>query len=155
MAGMWIVGEDMPQEKNAVTLNPTEKDQFGLPIPNVHYDDHANDVAMRNYAFKRGAAVYDAVGATKTDRGSPVSVNSQPRHLPAERKTRRRGVQQMGPDPRHQEPVHFGWQPVHHQRGRESHADDRDPGNSPGRLHRGPMREEEYLMVARDGARSR
>jgi len=42
---MWIVGEDLPQEKNAVTLHPTEKDKFGLPIPNVHYDDHANDVA--------------------------------------------------------------------------------------------------------------
>ncbi|MDO8433298.1 MAG: GMC family oxidoreductase [Candidatus Binatus sp.] len=66
MAGMWIVGEDMPQESNAVTLHPTEKDKFGLPIPNVHYDDHANDIAMRNYAFKRGAAIYDAVGATRT-----------------------------------------------------------------------------------------
>ncbi|MGO9603669.1 MAG: GMC family oxidoreductase [Candidatus Binataceae bacterium] len=66
MAGMWIVGEDMPQESNAVTLHPTEKDGFGLPIPNVNYDDHANDLAMRTYAFKRGAAVYDAVGATRT-----------------------------------------------------------------------------------------
>ena len=66
MAGMWIVGEDMPQESNAVTLHPSEKDKFGLPIPNVHYDDHPNDIAMRNYAFKRGAAIYDAVGATRT-----------------------------------------------------------------------------------------
>jgi choline dehydrogenase-like flavoprotein len=66
MAGMWIVGEDMPQAGNAVTLHRTEKDQFGLPVPNVHYDDHANDLAMRRYAFKKGAAVYDAVGATKT-----------------------------------------------------------------------------------------
>ncbi|MBF6558794.1 MAG: GMC family oxidoreductase [Candidatus Binataceae bacterium] len=66
MAGMWIVGEDMPQESNAVTLNPTEKDQFGLPIPNVHYDDHPNDLAMRAYGYKRGAAVYDAVGAIRT-----------------------------------------------------------------------------------------
>jgi ABC-type dipeptide/oligopeptide/nickel transport system ATPase component len=47
-AGMWLVGEDMPQETNRVTLHPTEKDQFGLPIPNVHFDDHANDVAMRD-----------------------------------------------------------------------------------------------------------
>lgn len=66
MAGMWIVGEDMPQESNAVTLHPTEKDQFGQPIPNVHYDDHPNDIAMRNYAYKRGAAVYNAVGAIQT-----------------------------------------------------------------------------------------
>ena len=66
MAGMWLVGEDMPQEKNAVTLHPTEKDQVGLPVPNVHFDDHANDTAMRNHAYKLGAAVYDAVGATRT-----------------------------------------------------------------------------------------
>jgi choline dehydrogenase-like flavoprotein len=65
MAGMWIVGEDMPQETNRITLHPTEKDQFGLPIPNVHYDDHANDVAMRNYAYKQGAAIYEAVGSTQ------------------------------------------------------------------------------------------
>jgi choline dehydrogenase-like flavoprotein len=66
MAGMWIVGEDMPQQGNAVTLHATEKDKFGLPIPNVHYDDHPNDLAMRGYAYKRGAAVYEAVGATRT-----------------------------------------------------------------------------------------
>jgi choline dehydrogenase-like flavoprotein len=63
MAGMWIVGEDMPQESNRVTLHAEEKDQWGLPIPNVHFDDHANDLAMRNHAYKQGRAVYDAVGA--------------------------------------------------------------------------------------------
>jgi choline dehydrogenase-like flavoprotein len=66
MAGMWIVGEDMPQESNRVTLHPTEKDQFGMPVPNVHYTDHPNDIAMRNHAYERGKAIYDAVGATRT-----------------------------------------------------------------------------------------
>jgi choline dehydrogenase-like flavoprotein len=66
MAGMWIVGEDMPQEKNAVTLHASEKDKYGLPVPNVHFDDHPNDVAMRGHAYKQGGAVYDAVGATRT-----------------------------------------------------------------------------------------
>jgi choline dehydrogenase-like flavoprotein len=65
MAGMWIVGEDMPQENNRITLHSTEKDPFGLPIPNVHFDDHANDVAMRAHAYKQGSGVYQAVGATK------------------------------------------------------------------------------------------
>jgi choline dehydrogenase-like flavoprotein len=65
MAGMWIVGEDMPQEQNGVTLHPEEKDQFGLPVPNVHFDDHANDLAMRNHAYKQGGAVYEAVGAKR------------------------------------------------------------------------------------------
>ena len=66
MAGMWLVGEDMPQEKNGVTLHATEKDQYGLPVPNVHFDDHKNDIAMREHAYRQGAAVYDAVGATRT-----------------------------------------------------------------------------------------
>lgn len=65
MAGMWIVGEDMPQEKNRITLHKTEKDQHGLPIPNVHFDDHDNDIAMRNHAYKQGTLVYEAAGATK------------------------------------------------------------------------------------------
>jgi choline dehydrogenase-like flavoprotein len=71
MAGMWLVGEDMPQEKNGVTLHATEKDQYGLPAPNVHFDDHPNDVAMREHAYKQGAAVYEAVGAARTFRTPP------------------------------------------------------------------------------------
>ena len=66
MAGMWIVGEDMPQETNRVTLHPTEKDKYGMAVPNVHFDDHPNDVAMRAHAWKQGQGIYDAVGATRT-----------------------------------------------------------------------------------------
>jgi len=66
MAGMWLVGEDMPQASNRVSLHASEKDKHGMPVPNVHYDDHANDLAMRAHAFERGAALYDAVGAVRT-----------------------------------------------------------------------------------------
>jgi choline dehydrogenase-like flavoprotein len=66
MAGMWIVGEDMPQENNRITPHATEKDKFGMPIPNVHFDDHPNDVAMRNHAYGQGSTLYEAVGATRT-----------------------------------------------------------------------------------------
>ena len=65
MAGMWLVGEDMPRETNRVTLSPTAKDKLGLPVSNVHYDDHPNDVAMRNHAMRQGGAIYNAVGATR------------------------------------------------------------------------------------------
>jgi choline dehydrogenase-like flavoprotein len=71
MAGMWLVGEDMPQETNRITLHATEKDQYGLPVPNVNFDDHANDIAMREHAFGRGKAIYNAVGAVKTFRTPP------------------------------------------------------------------------------------
>lgn len=66
MAGMWIVGEDMPQETNAVTLHPDIKDRHGMPIPNVNFSDHANDIAMRDHAYRQGAAIYEAVDATRT-----------------------------------------------------------------------------------------
>lgn len=65
MAGMWLVGEDMPQESNRITLHASEKDTFGLPIPNVHFSDHANDIAMRNHGFKQGKALYESVGAKR------------------------------------------------------------------------------------------
>jgi choline dehydrogenase-like flavoprotein len=65
-AGMWIVGEDMPQADNRVTLNDGVLDQHGLPVANVHFDDHPNDVAMREHAQRQGQAVYEAVGAKRT-----------------------------------------------------------------------------------------
>ncbi|GAY08065.1 GMC family oxidoreductase [Pseudonocardia sp. N23] len=65
-AGMWIVGEDMPQETNRITLSGDTVDQYGLPVANVHVDDHANDVAMRAHGLRQGAAVYEAVGASRT-----------------------------------------------------------------------------------------
>jgi choline dehydrogenase-like flavoprotein len=71
LAGMWLVGEDMPQESNAITLHATEKDQFGLPVPNVNFDDHDNDIKMREHAFGQGEAVYKAAGAVKTFRTPP------------------------------------------------------------------------------------
>ena len=66
MAGMWIVGEDMPRETHRVTLHNSEKASNGMPIPNVHFDDHKNDTAMRNHAYKQGSALYDSVGAKAT-----------------------------------------------------------------------------------------
>ena len=71
LAGMWIVGEDMPQASNRVTLNTSAKDQWGLPAPHVHYDDHANDLAMREHGFKQGTALYEAVGAKRVFRTPP------------------------------------------------------------------------------------
>jgi len=65
MAGMWLVGEDMPQESNRITVHATEKDQYGMPVPNVHFDDHPNDIAMREHAYQQGRAVYEAAGANQ------------------------------------------------------------------------------------------
>jgi choline dehydrogenase-like flavoprotein len=64
LAGLWIVGEDLSVETNAVTLHPERRDRFGLPIANVHSDDHPNDLAMQEHAYRQGEALYRAVGAT-------------------------------------------------------------------------------------------
>lgn len=71
LAGMWLVGEDMPRETNRVTLNSNVKDQWGLAAPNVHFDDHVNDIAMRNHAFTQAERVYQAAGAIRTFRTPP------------------------------------------------------------------------------------
>jgi choline dehydrogenase-like flavoprotein len=71
MAGMLVVGEDMPQENNRVTLNRGVHDQFGQPVPNVHFDDHRNDAAMREHAYAAGESVYATVDALRTFRVPP------------------------------------------------------------------------------------
>ncbi|MDY0742992.1 GMC family oxidoreductase [Paucibacter sp. R3-3] len=71
LAGMWLVGEDMPRETNRITLNSSVKDRWGNPVPNVHFDDHPNDLAMREHAFRQGQRVYEAAGAIKSFRTPP------------------------------------------------------------------------------------
>jgi choline dehydrogenase-like flavoprotein len=71
MAGMWLVGEDMPQETNRITLDPVAKDKLGLPVASVHFDDHANDLKMRAHGYKQGSAIYEAVGATRVFHTTP------------------------------------------------------------------------------------
>ena len=71
LAGMWLVGEDMPRETNRITLNPTVKDKWGNAAPNVHFDDHENDIAMRYHAFTQGERIYQAAGAIKAMRTPP------------------------------------------------------------------------------------
>ena len=73
VAGLWIVGEDMPQESNRITLHDTKKDQYGLPIPSVNYKDHPNDTAMRNHAWEAASDVYKAAGASTVYTRMPFS----------------------------------------------------------------------------------
>ena len=63
MASMLIVGEDPPMAANSITLHPTRKDQYGLPVPVVHYEHHANSKKMVRYGLERGRRIYEALGA--------------------------------------------------------------------------------------------
>jgi len=66
MAGMFINGEDLPRADNRITLNANVKDAYGLPVPNVHVDEHANDQTMRKHAQGQMSKMYDAIGAKRT-----------------------------------------------------------------------------------------
>jgi choline dehydrogenase-like flavoprotein len=88
MAAMLVHGEDIPQESNRITLHPTEVDQHGLPLPVVHYEDHPNTVAMKEFAIKKGRAIYEALGAEEVFDAADV--------FPA---THNMGVARIGEDP--------------------------------------------------------
>jgi len=66
MAGMFINGEDLPRADNRITLNANVKDAYGLPVPNVHVDEHSNDQAMRKHSQGQMSKMYDAIGAKRT-----------------------------------------------------------------------------------------
>jgi choline dehydrogenase-like flavoprotein len=72
LAGIWLNGEDLPRADNRVTLHASLKDGYGLPVANVHVDEHPNDLAMRRHFYSRGGAVLRAVGATDVLEGSPL-----------------------------------------------------------------------------------
>ena len=137
MAGMWLVGEDMPQETNRITLHATEKDQYGLPVPNVNFDDHANQRHRHARACLRARRGHLQRGWRGEDLPhAAISLDAQPRHQPDEREGVGRGGQQARPDARHQEPVRVRRQPVHHRCGGKPDADHRGAGAPAGRLHR-------------------
>ena len=62
LAGMWLVGEDMPRETNRVTLNTSVKDKWGNAAPHVHFDDHDNEIATPEHALPPGQAGDDGGG---------------------------------------------------------------------------------------------
>ncbi|MDH4109165.1 MAG: GMC family oxidoreductase [Gammaproteobacteria bacterium] len=69
--GLLVMGEDPAQESNGVTLHPSEKDQYGMPVPVVHYADHDNSKRMRSFGIDRARELYEALGSTEIYVGPP------------------------------------------------------------------------------------
>lgn len=65
MTAIWVCGEDMAREQNTITLHPTEKDQYGLPIPIVTKTYHRNDDAIAAHGLQQFRKLSEAVGATR------------------------------------------------------------------------------------------
>jgi choline dehydrogenase-like flavoprotein len=66
LSGLHFVGEDLPQERNGVTLHESEKDQFGVPVPVLTIYDHENNAAMGKFARSKIDEIWNAAGASQT-----------------------------------------------------------------------------------------
>ena len=67
LAGCWVTGEDPPEADNRISLHPTERDAYGLPVPVLKYRDHSNSTAMKAHAIQQCEAIYDSLGASRLE----------------------------------------------------------------------------------------
>ncbi len=65
-AALGVLGEILPDERNSVTIHPTERDSFGIPVPYVHFSMFENDRRMMLAGVARAEDVLRAAGATET-----------------------------------------------------------------------------------------
>lgn len=63
LAGLVILGEDLPQAGNRVTLSKQGKDRFGMPVASIYREHHPNDRALLQHAIQRATELYKGVGA--------------------------------------------------------------------------------------------
>lgn len=61
-----VLGEILPDERNYVSIHPTAKDQFGIPVSYVHFNVFENDIKLMQAGVERAQAVLAASGATST-----------------------------------------------------------------------------------------
>ena len=62
---LMAIGEDPPLESNRITLHPNRKDQYGLPVPVIHYKKHDNTKAMVRHMRKCAHKLYNSLGASE------------------------------------------------------------------------------------------
>jgi choline dehydrogenase-like flavoprotein len=65
-AAIGVLGEILPDARNYVSVHPTAKDQYGLPVPYAHFNLFENDWRMMRAGIQRARDVLTAAGATET-----------------------------------------------------------------------------------------
>src|SRR5262249_26561561 len=64
-AAWWAHADGLPDDDNAVTLDPDVKDHRGLPVARVSYTWGENDIKLAAAARDKAAAMMEASGARK------------------------------------------------------------------------------------------
>jgi choline dehydrogenase-like flavoprotein len=60
-----VMGEDLPEESNAVTLDPEARDSSGVPAPRVSYTYNENSLRMLDHGARMGRQALEAAGAAE------------------------------------------------------------------------------------------
>jgi choline dehydrogenase-like flavoprotein len=89
VASIGILCEDLPEEHNAVTLDPDLVDSDGIPAPKISYQLSENSRKMLAHGLARGEEVMAAAGASEISSSGLVRVSGW--HL--------LGTARMGHDP--------------------------------------------------------
>ena len=71
-AGMVGICEDLPDERNTVTLDPELVDSDGIPAPKIDYRLSQNSQRMLDHCVARGKEVLEAAGAHDTFALAPL-----------------------------------------------------------------------------------
>lgn len=89
---IYMQGETVPKETNTVSLHPTEKDQWGIPllVTKVGYDD--NDEKLLKDFLNQSAEMLDAIGVKK--------ITQHDNHWAPGRDIHEMGGCRMGKDPK-------------------------------------------------------
>jgi len=90
MVGLATDGEQLPDERNQVRLDPSVKDIYGLPVPLLINNHGKNDMAMVGAMSSKLMEILEAAGATEVHVGDIIPGNSS-HYL---------GTCRMGVDPR-------------------------------------------------------
>src|SRR5690606_15425660 len=89
-AGMVSICEDLPEEINCVTLDPTLKDANGIPAPKITYRLGENTRKMLDHSLARATEILTVAGAKDIVTRAPLPYAGW--HL--------LGTARMGDDPR-------------------------------------------------------
>lgn len=105
LAGLSMVGEDLPQEANRIDLDPTLRDVYGFPVPRITHTSHPFELAASTYfgprlgeicasapgAVAAGWLPVGALAETTGGFGSPYAGPASTAHI--------MGTARMGDDP--------------------------------------------------------
>lgn len=65
VAGIYSQGEQLPDERNCIELDPEVKDDYGMAVPHISYALRRNDTLMLSAIERTIREIYDAAKASK------------------------------------------------------------------------------------------